>query len=129
MHTLFKLGHNNANPMYLNQQDLNYHLLQAATFIIVDEFSQVLASHLDSMLSQLNACKGAHRESLLLRSVALVFIGDPRQLPPICRHTRRVRSCWCPGFLSMLSHPPWQLLKSTRSAWAREKGKMGSQCA
>lgn len=57
----------------------------------MDEFSQILLQSFDAMLTQLQNCKGAHRIDLLLEHVLIIFIGDPRQLPPICRHCRRVR--------------------------------------
>ncbi len=90
MHSLFKLSPTTAAVSYLQPHELNYHLLQAANVIITDEFSQLLGTHLNSMLTQLSVCKGAHHESLLLDNITMAFIGDPKQLPPICRHTEQV---------------------------------------
>ena len=62
--------------------DPRYGHAKDAKVIIVDECSMLSAANLRVLHSQLMCTKGID----YLDSTVLVFVGDPKQLPPVCKH-------------------------------------------
>jgi hypothetical protein len=88
-HSLFNIPV--CGPMnYLHTTDTTLHLLRNAHAFIIDEFSMLTTNHLEHILLQLRHCLGLPSSDDLFQHIALIFVGDPQQLMPICRHTTRM---------------------------------------
>lgn len=62
--------------------DPRYSHAKDAKVIVVDECSMLSSANLRVLHSQLMCTKGTK----YLDSTVLVFVGDPKQLPPVCKH-------------------------------------------
>ena len=62
--------------------DPRYNYARDASVIIIDECSMLSSANLRVLHSQLMCIKGTD----YLDRTTLVFVGDPKQLPPVCKH-------------------------------------------
>jgi hypothetical protein len=82
---------------------MEFHLIKNADVIIIDEYSMFLSGALDHILNTVRLCKGGLSLEHTLLNVAIVFVGDPRQLPPVCPHSRQVITQMHAMYLSFCS--------------------------
>lgn len=75
---------------YYSVRNMEYHLLRRADVLIIDEYTMLQAQDLEFILNTIRLCKGAQTTREALLHIAIVFVGDPKQLRAICRHMQQV---------------------------------------
>eukprot|EP00884_Botryococcus_braunii_P005364 jgi/Botrbrau1/14829/Bobra.168_3s0011.1 len=74
---------------YMSTTSVSFHVLQRCDVLLIDEFSMLNTLQLEFILMQLMHCKGVHTLPKLWECMTVVFVGDRKQLLPVCRHSRK----------------------------------------
>eukprot|EP00882_Tetradesmus_deserticola_P001750 GHRQ01001880.1.p1 GENE.GHRQ01001880.1~~GHRQ01001880.1.p1 ORF type:complete len:1314 (+),score=134.67 GHRQ01001880.1:549-3944(+) len=85
VHTAFGIPAKNAYLPHLDSSNPRYHALSAADVIIVDEFSMLTAAVLNIIMLRLQTILRCDTIEEVLQAKKIILIGDPQQLPPVCR--------------------------------------------